>query len=72
MEENSNATRFPNNGGLGYALLNYDAASDTLAADPSPDNCGHACHVAVKTKDYMKDVIGSAQCPGYSPPRSAQ
>jgi len=38
---------------MGYALFNYDAASDTFTADPSPSDCGHACHVAVKAKDYI-------------------
>jgi Cytochrome P460 len=46
--------RFPSTGGWGYALFNYDAASDTFAADPgSPADCGHTCHVAVKAKDYI-------------------
>jgi hypothetical protein len=45
--------RFPNSGGWGYALFNYDAASDKFTADPSPSNCGHACHVAVKAKDHI-------------------
>ncbi len=45
--------RFPNSGGWGYALFNYDAASDKFAADPSPSDCGHACHVAVKAKDHI-------------------
>src|SRR3954467_9365834 len=43
--------RFPNSGGWGYALFNYEA--DKFAADPSPSDCGHACHVAVKAKDYI-------------------
>src|ERR1700740_1385480 len=47
------AKRFPNSGGWGYALFNYKAASDTFTADPSPSDCGHACHVAVKAKDYI-------------------
>lgn len=47
------AKRFPDSGGWGYALFNYDAASDTFAADPSPTDCGHACHVAVKAKDHI-------------------
>ncbi len=51
MEKDSK--RFPDSGGWGYALFNYDPASDTFAADPSPSNCGHACHVAVKAKDYI-------------------
>jgi hypothetical protein len=51
MEKDSK--RFPASGGWGYALFNYDAASDAFAADPSPSNCGHACHVAVKAKDHI-------------------
>src|SRR3954468_20761705 len=45
--------RFPKSGGWGYALFNYEAASDQFTADPSPSDCGHACHVAVKAKDYI-------------------
>ena len=45
--------RFPNSGGWGYALFNYEAASDKFTADPSPSDCGHACHVAVKAKDHI-------------------
>ena len=45
--------RFPNTGGWGYALFNYDAATDNFAADPATADCGHACHVAVKKKDYI-------------------
>jgi Cytochrome P460 len=45
--------RFPKSGGWGYALFNYDAASDAFTADPSPSDCGHSCHVAVKTKDHI-------------------
>ena len=44
--------RFPKSGGWGYALFNYEAASDKFTADPSPSDCGHACHVAVKAKDH--------------------
>jgi hypothetical protein len=51
MEKNS--ARFAKSGGWGYALFNYEAASDTFAADPSPSDCGHACHVAVKAKDHI-------------------
>jgi hypothetical protein len=47
------SARFPNSGGWGYALFNYEAASDTFTADPSPSDCGHACHVAVKAKDHI-------------------
>jgi hypothetical protein len=46
--------RFPKTGGWGYALFNYDAASDKFTADAnSPADCGQSCHVAVKAKDYI-------------------
>jgi hypothetical protein len=47
--------RFPKNGGgWGYAVFNYDAASDKFTADPkSLSDCGNACHTAVKAKDYI-------------------
>jgi Cytochrome P460 len=45
--------RFPKSGGWGYALFNYDPASDKFTADPSPSDCGHSCHVAVKAKDHI-------------------
>ena len=45
--------KFPKSGGWGYALFNYEAASDKFTADPSPSDCGHACHVAVKAKDHI-------------------
>jgi Cytochrome P460 len=45
--------RFPNTGGWGYALFNYAASTDTFTADPSPSDCGNACHVAVKAKNYI-------------------
>jgi len=51
MEKDSK--RFPKSGGWGYALFNYAAASDKFTADPSPSDCGHKCHVAVKAKDYI-------------------
>jgi len=52
MEKDSK--RFPKTGGWGYAVFNYDAASDKFTADPdSPADCGHMCHVAVKAKDYI-------------------
>ena len=51
MEKDS--ARFPKSGGWGYALFNYDASSDSFTADPSPSDCGHTCHVAVKAKDHI-------------------
>jgi hypothetical protein len=52
MEKGSK--RFPKTGGWGYAVFNYDAASDKFTADEkSLADCGHSCHVAVKAKDYI-------------------
>src|SRR5579863_703654 len=52
MEKDSK--RFPKSGGWGYAVFNYEAASDKFAADPkSPSDCGYACHTPVKAKDYI-------------------
>jgi hypothetical protein len=46
--------RFPKSGGWGYAVFNYDAPSDTFAADPkSLSDCGTTCHTVVKAKDYI-------------------
>jgi hypothetical protein len=52
MEKNSK--RFPKTGGWGYAVFNYDPATDKFTADPqSPSDCGNACHSVVKQKDYI-------------------
>jgi len=52
MEKDSK--RFSKSGGWGYAVFNYDAASDKFAPDPkSPSDCGYACHTPVKAKDYI-------------------
>jgi hypothetical protein len=52
MEKDSK--RFPKSGGWGYAVFNYDAASRTFTPDPdSLSDCGLACHVKVKQKDYI-------------------
>ena len=46
--------RFPKSGGWGYAVFNYEAASDKFSADAkSPSDCGLACHTVVKAKDYI-------------------
>jgi len=52
MEKDSK--RFAKSGGWGYAVFNYDAASDKFSADPkSLSDCGYACHTPVKAKDYI-------------------
>ena len=53
--------RFADSGGWGYAVFDYEAASDTftpgtLAGKPPQGNdakCGFACHTTVKTRDYV-------------------
>src|ERR1700691_3950230 len=50
MEKDSK--RFPKTGGWGYAVFNYDPATDKFTADAnSPSDCGNACHTVVKAKD---------------------
>ena len=53
--------RFADSGGWGWAVFEYDAASDTFRpgtlADMPPQannaKCGLACHTIVKTRDYV-------------------
>jgi hypothetical protein len=59
MEKDSK--RFADGGGWGYAVFDYDAASDTfkpgtLAGTPPQGNdakCGVACHTRAKARDYV-------------------
>jgi hypothetical protein len=59
MEKDSK--RVADSGGWGWAVFDYDAASNTfapgtLAGKPPQGNdakCGFACHTAVKTSDYV-------------------
>jgi Cytochrome P460 len=60
------AKRFADSGGWGYAVFDYDAASDTfkpgnLADQPPQGNdakCGFACHTIVKARDYVFTEYG--------------
>jgi hypothetical protein len=45
--------RFPKTGGWGYAVFNHDVAAGKMVADAATADCGHVCHVAVKSKDYI-------------------
>jgi hypothetical protein len=53
--------RFADSGGWGYAVFDYDAASDTFkpgnSADTPPQGndakCGAACHTQAKARDYV-------------------
>jgi hypothetical protein len=51
IEKDSN--RFAAIGGWGYALFDYDAASDAFKPNGSGVNCGTQCHTIVKAKDYI-------------------
>lgn len=52
MEKDSK--RFPKTGGWGYALFNYEAATESYSADPTGvSDCGNACHVKVSAKDRI-------------------
>ena len=52
MEKDSK--KFPNTGGWAYAQFDYDPTSATFAPNKAgTPTCGHACHVAVKAKDYV-------------------
>ena len=45
--------RFADSGGWGFALFDYDAASDTFKPDGSGVTCGFECHKIVAAKDYI-------------------
>jgi hypothetical protein len=53
--------RFADNGGWGWAVFEYDAASDTFRPGTSADSppqtndakCGFTCHTIVTTRDYV-------------------
>jgi hypothetical protein len=55
------AKRFADSGGWGYAVFDYDTATDTftpgtLAGTPPQGNdakCGFACHTVAKGRDYV-------------------
>jgi hypothetical protein len=58
--------KFAGSGGWGYAVFDYDAASDTFkpgtaASKPPQRNdakCGFACHTAAKNSDYVFTAYG--------------
>ena len=45
--------RFPDTSGWGYALFNYDPASDSFMPDGTGASCGYECHTIVAAKDYI-------------------
>ena len=60
------STRFADSGGWGYAVFDYNAASDTFtpgtqAGTPPQGNdarCGFACHTRAKARDYVFTEYG--------------
>jgi len=58
--------RFADSGGWGYAVFDYNAATDaftpgTLAGSPPQGNdakCGFACHTVAKSRDYVFTQYG--------------
>ena len=58
--------RFADSGGWGWAVFEYDAASDTFRPGTTSDKppqandakCGFACHTIVKTRDYVFTEYG--------------
>jgi hypothetical protein len=64
MEKDSK--RFADSGGWGYAVFDYNTASDTftpgtLAGTPPQGNdakCGFACHTSAKKRDYVFTEYG--------------
>src|SRR5262245_53911985 len=64
MEKDSK--RFADSGGWGYAVFDYDAATETFkpgttASTPPQGNdakCGYACHTRAKARDYVFTEYG--------------
>ena len=60
--------RFADSGGWGYAVFDYNAASDTFtpgttAGSPPQGNdakCGFACHTRAKARDYVFTQVREA------------
>jgi hypothetical protein len=60
------STRFPDSGGWGYAVFDYDAATGTFkpgtTAGTPPQGkdakCGFACHTTAKARDYVFTEYG--------------
>jgi hypothetical protein len=52
------AGRFAASGGWGYALFDYDPASDAFEPNGTGAACGAACHTIVKAKDFVFTAYG--------------
>jgi hypothetical protein len=45
--------KFSDSGGWGYAMFNYDPASDAFTPDGTGAKCGAACHTIARAKDFV-------------------
>ena len=50
--------RFPESGGWGYALCDYDPASDGFTPQGTGATCGAACHTIAKANDFVFTAYG--------------
>jgi Cytochrome P460 len=50
--------RFSDSGGWGYAMFNYDPASDGFTPAGTGAKCGAACHTIAKAKDFVFTAYG--------------
>ncbi|MGH7383968.1 MAG: cytochrome P460 family protein [Candidatus Rokuibacteriota bacterium] len=50
--------RFRDSRGWGYAMFNYDPASDRFTPDGTGAKCGATCHTIAKAKDYVFTTYG--------------
>jgi hypothetical protein len=50
--------KFASSGGWGYALFDYEPATDSFAPNGTGAQCGAACHTIVKSKDYVFTAYG--------------
>ena len=50
--------RFAGTGGWGYAMFNYDSASDGFTPDGTGAACGAGCHTIAKAKEFVFTEYG--------------
>jgi hypothetical protein len=50
--------KFASIGGWGYALFDYEPATDSFEPNGTGAQCGAACHTIVKSKDYVFTAYG--------------
>ena len=50
--------RFSDSGGWGYAMFDYDVASDRFTPNGTGAKCGAGCHTIAKAKDFVFTAYG--------------